>query len=281
MEEVRGSSPLRSTLRSTRSQSRRRGSSTVESPLRSLRHPGRPRLDVETHVVRHMVQRRGHAPPSERRRKTDGCERRQSPSVGERERLALKDPMTQMRDGDREPRPASSQRTSPPPDLDRPGSRNGTSGGLLQPVKLAPGVTDDAVPPLPPPLPPPPVFGVRHPAPVMVLLSRVTPPVCARARPSRAAPVCSWMLVLARIFPSNTVPIPSVAELTSRHHTLQGSPPTTLALPELEVMSVAADLKIQTPDDPLRVSVPDNVKASAQYTPGTRLDPTRSFVTAP
>jgi hypothetical protein len=69
------------------------------------------------------------------------------------------------------------------------------------------------------------------------------------------------MDVDARIFPTIEVLVPSVAELTSRHHTLHGSPPTTLAVPE--VMSVAADLKIQTPV-PLRVSVPVNVKASAQ-----------------
>ena len=97
--------------------------------------------------------------------------------------------------------------------------------------------------------------------PVMVLLCNVTEPVCARARPFKLAPVSRLMDVDARMFPINEVFVPRVAELTSRHHTLHGSPPTTLAVPE--VMRVAADLKIQTPD-PLRVSVPDNVKASAQ-----------------
>jgi len=96
---------------------------------------------------------------------------------------------------------------------------------------------------------------------VMVLSSIVTAPVCASARPFRVAPVFREMLVSARIFPIKAVFVPRVAELTTRHHTLHGSPPTTLAVPE--VIRVLADLKIQTPD-PLRVSVPDNSKASAQ-----------------
>jgi hypothetical protein len=97
--------------------------------------------------------------------------------------------------------------------------------------------------------------------PVMVLLSNVTAPVCAMARPFKFAPVCRLIDVDARILPINEVFTPRVAELTTRHHTLHGSPPTTLALPE--VIRVAADLKIHTPD-PLSVSVPVNVKASAQ-----------------
>ena len=104
--------------------------------------------------------------------------------------------------------------------------------------------------------------GARQIKPVMVLVSNVTAPVCARARPFKLAPVCRLMDVSARIFPINEVFVPRVAELGTFHHTLHGSPPTTLAVPE--VMSVAADLKIQTPDDPLRVSVPVNVKAPAQ-----------------
>ncbi len=103
----------------------------------------------------------------------------------------------------------------------------------------------------------------RHVDPVMVLESSVTAPVCAKTRPFKLAPVCSEMDVDARTLPINEVFVPRVAELTTRHHTLHGSPPTTLAVPE--VISVAADLKIQTSDVlPLRVSVPDNSKASAQ-----------------
>jgi hypothetical protein len=69
------------------------------------------------------------------------------------------------------------------------------------------------------------------------------------------------MDVDARRFPIKEVFVPRVADETTLHHTLQGSPPTIFAVPE--VMKEAADLKIQTPA-PLRVSVPDNVKASAQ-----------------
>lgn len=98
--------------------------------------------------------------------------------------------------------------------------------------------------------------------PVMVLDSNVTAPVCARARPFNLAPVFRLMDVSARIFPINEVFVPRVAELTTRHHTSKALPPTTLAVPE--VMRVDADLKIQTPPNPLRVSVPDNSKAAAQ-----------------
>ena len=93
------------------------------------------------------------------------------------------------------------------------------------------------------------------------MLSNVTEPVCARARPFKFAPVARVIEVRARIFPINEVFVPRVAELTTRHHTLHGSPPTILASPD--VMRVEADLKIQTPV-PLSVSVPDSVNASAQ-----------------
>ena len=65
-------------------------------------------------------------------------------------------------------------------------------------------------------------------APFMVLLSNVTAPVCARARPFKLAPVFKVMLASARISPMNVVPEPRVAELPTCHHTLHGSPPSTL-----------------------------------------------------
>ena len=89
--------------------------------------------------------------------------------------------------------------------------------------------------------------------PEMVLESIVTAPVCAMARPFKVAPVAIVMDVDARIFPIKDVFVPRVAELTTLHHTLHGSPPTILAVPE--VMRSDDDLKIHTPD-PLRVSVP-------------------------
>ncbi len=91
----------------------------------------------------------------------------------------------------------------------------------------------------------------------MVLASNVTAPVCARARPFKLAPVFRVMDVSARIFPMNLVFVPRVAELPTLHHALHGSPPVTDE-PD-DVMSVDADLKIQTPD-PARVRFPLSAK---------------------
>jgi hypothetical protein len=98
---------------------------------------------------------------------------------------------------------------------------------------------------------------------VMVLLSNVTAPVCTRARPFKLAPVCRAMDVSARIFPMNLVPgARREKEEPILHHTLHGSPPVTDEL--AEVVSVDADLKIQTPEDPLSVRFPVSMKAVAQ-----------------
>jgi hypothetical protein len=96
---------------------------------------------------------------------------------------------------------------------------------------------------------------------VIVLLSIVTAPVCARARPFKVAPLFRVMLVRARIFPMNEVLVSRVAELPILHHTLHGSPPVTDE--PGDVMSVDADLKIQTPD-PLSTRFPVSLKSSAQ-----------------
>jgi hypothetical protein len=98
--------------------------------------------------------------------------------------------------------------------------------------------------------------------PLMMLESIDTSPVCARARPFNLAPVSRLMDVSARIFPMNLVVVWRVAELTTLHHTLHGSPPVTDE-PD-DVLSSDADLKIQTPDDPLSVRFPDSPKAPAQ-----------------
>jgi hypothetical protein len=61
----------------------------------------------------------------------------------------------------------------------------------------------------------------------MVLWSIVTAPVLAKALPQPiVAPVVSVMLVLARIFPSNEVPVPRVAETG----TFQNTPASGLVL---------------------------------------------------
>ena len=106
-------------------------------------------------------------------------------------------------------------------------------------------------PPVAPVAFPPP--DVVHVGPVIMLLSNVTSPVCTITRPFKVARVFIVIDVDARMFPINELFVPKIDELTSLHHTLHGSPPTTLAVPE--VMRSDDDKKIHTPD-PLRVSVP-------------------------
>jgi hypothetical protein len=69
------------------------------------------------------------------------------------------------------------------------------------------------------------------------------------------------MDVSAKILPINEVVVSRVAELSTRHHTLHGSPPVTDEAGD--VMSVDLDQKIQTPD-PLSARVLVSIKASAQ-----------------
>lgn len=101
----------------------------------------------------------------------------------------------------------------------------------------------------------------EHALALIVLSSSVTAPVCAKARPFNLAPVFKAIDVLARIFPMNEVFVPRVPDETSLHHTLHESPPVTDE--PADVVSVDADLKIQTPD-PLRVRFPVSKKALAQ-----------------
>ena len=58
----------------------------------------------------------------------------------------------------------------------------------------------------------------------MVLDSNVTAAFRARARPAKLVPVFRLMLVSARIFPMNAVPVLRVTELATFHHTLQDEP---------------------------------------------------------
>ncbi len=55
---------------------------------------------------------------------------------------------------------------------------------------------------------------------VMTLLSRVTAPLRASARPSITAPVCTVMEVRARMFPLKKELVPMVAELPTCQNTL-------------------------------------------------------------
>src|SRR3989442_12369017 len=59
----------------------------------------------------------------------------------------------------------------------------------------------------------------------MILESSVTAPVRANSRPSTAAPVVTVMEANARMFPLNTEPVPSVAELPTCQKTLAALAP--------------------------------------------------------
>jgi hypothetical protein len=82
----------------------------------------------------------------------------------------------------------------------------------------------------------------RHSAAVKVLVSIVTEPVSARARPAKVAPVIRPMDVCAMIVPMKAVFVSRVAELAIRHHTSHGGPLVTDE--SGDVISVEADLKI-------------------------------------
>jgi hypothetical protein len=96
--------------------------------------------------------------------------------------------------------------------------------------------------------------------PVIVLPFSVTVPAdSAKIRPFKVAPVFKASVPFwAMIVPINEVVVPRVAELPTRHQTLQGSPPVTDE--PGDVIMVDTLLKIQTPE-PVRVRLPDSVKA--------------------
>jgi hypothetical protein len=81
----------------------------------------------------------------------------------------------------------------------------------------------------------------------IVLLSRVTAPFRARARPFTVAPEVTVIEVRAMIVPANVDPVASVAELVTCQKTLQGLAPlmSTTRLDD-DVMNVEVALKIQT-----------------------------------
>ena len=88
---------------------------------------------------------------------------------------------------------------------------------------------------------------VLHAVGVMLLVSSVTAPLRASARPIMFAPVVSVMLVSARMFPANEVVVPSVAELPTCQKTLHCDPPLIITTEEpLAVVSVLPILKMNT-----------------------------------
>src|SRR5512135_1967854 len=88
---------------------------------------------------------------------------------------------------------------------------------------------------------------VAQPETLTVLVSSVTAPFRARARPPTLAPVFSVMLVRARMLPLNAVPVPSVAELPTCQNALQFEPPLLKVTTELlAVVSVLPIWKTKT-----------------------------------
>jgi hypothetical protein len=76
----------------------------------------------------------------------------------------------------------------------------------------------------------------------MPLVSIVTAPLRASARPEIVAPVATVMLVKARMFPENRVSVPSVAELPICQNTLHRD--AMLMRETLEVLAVVSVLPI-------------------------------------
>src|SRR5665213_3509285 len=102
---------------------------------------------------------------------------------------------------------------------------------------------------------------------VMVLSSRVPPPLRARIRPCTVAPVCTVVEVRAMTVPTNVEFVPSVAELVTCQKTLHGcAPPMSATLLLDPVINVDAAWKMNTAlgsPFPSRVTVPDRPIAPA------------------
>ena len=79
------------------------------------------------------------------------------------------------------------------------------------------------------------------------MVSSVTAPFRANVRPFTRDPVVTVMLAMARMFPANDVPVPSVAELPTCQNTLPADAPLIRTTDEtLAVVSVLPILKMKT-----------------------------------
>src|SRR5437763_15361896 len=78
----------------------------------------------------------------------------------------------------------------------------------------------------------------------MVFESRVTAPLRARARPDNPAPVVMVMLVSARMFPRNPLPVPRVAELPTTQFRFGGQGLLVLIRTTDEPLAVVSVLPI-------------------------------------
>ncbi len=107
-------------------------------------------------------------------------------------------------------------------------TNSGVFGLLPGPRTITLGETGTTLPLVPnsrPPLKPGPPFGGGQTFSIE-LVSIVTAPVCAKALPFRiVAVVLRVMLASARIFPSNEVLVPSVAEVPTCQNTPSSEPP--------------------------------------------------------
>ena len=91
------------------------------------------------------------------------------------------------------------------------------------------------------------VVVVAHCECVIVLVSRVTAPLRASARPSMVAPVVAVIDVRAMMFPRKAVPVPKVAELPTCQKTLHAwAPPIRFTLLFEPVVRVEAIWKMKT-----------------------------------
>jgi hypothetical protein len=82
---------------------------------------------------------------------------------------------------------------------------------------------------------------------VIVSVSSVTAPFCARTRPSIVTPVVTVMLVRARIVPRKVEPVPSTAELPTCQKTWQDwAPLISLTWLDDAVVSVEPAWKTKT-----------------------------------
>src|SRR3954470_13389345 len=120
----------------------------------------------------------------------------------------------------------------------------------------------------------------EHAAVLTTLLSSVTAPLRASARPIIRTPVVSVMLVNASTLPMRDVVVPAVAELPTCQNTLHAEPPLIITTDEaLAVVSVLPILKTKTaaalPNE-FSVSVPVScAEVEKQYTPGVSVLPPR------
>ena len=130
------------------------------------------------------------------------------------------------------------------------------------------------------------VGGVRsHVGALKVSVSRVTAPVRARARPCTVTPVVTVIEVSARMLPTNTEPVPSVAELPTCQNTLHSwallISDTVLLDPVISIESVWKMNTVLGSPPPSSTSVPERLSGDLSvpaYTPPGNVRPTRSEV---